>query len=176
MLLMLCFIHLDAQEKWTQQDSVWLQRILSGEEKLQLNEETLKAIRSGTLVSPGYAGETPLLSSDRELPFLKSFDDIAPEEDSEVSPFDLPPSVYLRYGIRIKDSVMPVSCSMMLSDKNVAELKRIAASTPRLSTVDDPSTIRSGVSAGFSFEDILCPIFQPSYRAKKTKREICHCV
>ena len=31
-------------QQWTKKDSVWLQNVLSGKEKLELNPETMKAI------------------------------------------------------------------------------------------------------------------------------------
>ena len=39
----------DAQ--WEKKDSLWLQDVLSGEEKLKLNPETMEAIKSGTFIN-----------------------------------------------------------------------------------------------------------------------------
>ena len=38
-------------QQWTKKDSVWLQNVLSGKEKLELNPETMKAIQSGSLIN-----------------------------------------------------------------------------------------------------------------------------
>ena len=38
-------------QQWTKKDSVWLQNVLSGKEKLELNPETMKAIQSGSFIN-----------------------------------------------------------------------------------------------------------------------------
>ena len=38
-------------QQWTKKDSVWLQNVLSGKEKLELNPETMQAIQSSTIIT-----------------------------------------------------------------------------------------------------------------------------
>lgn len=48
LLLSLGIGHIQAQ--WDKKDSLWLQDVLSGKEKLQLNTETMRAIKGGTFL------------------------------------------------------------------------------------------------------------------------------
>ncbi|MDR2763881.1 MAG: DUF4858 domain-containing protein [Tannerella sp.] len=160
-------VNLCAQEQWTPQDSVWLQRVLSGEEKLQLNEETLKAIQSGLFISPDRKEENRLKPGDRELLILKSFEDAAKRDTDRLSPADLPPFLYLRYFPPQEKSLPATGSFMGFSSRTVAELKKTDKLTPRRSTVNDPATIRSGIYGSFSAESILRTVFWPSCRAEK---------
>ena len=38
-------------QQWTKKDSIWLKKVLSGKEKLELNPEAKKAIESGELTN-----------------------------------------------------------------------------------------------------------------------------
>ena len=40
------------EAQWEKKDSLWLQDVLSGKEKLKLNPETMQAIKSGTFIKP----------------------------------------------------------------------------------------------------------------------------
>ncbi|MDR1103636.1 MAG: DUF4858 domain-containing protein [Tannerella sp.] len=166
LLLIRISVCLCAQEEWTPQDSAWLQRVLSGEEKLQLNEETLKAIQSGTLISTDHPGELRLKPGGGELPILKLFEDVAKRDTDSPSPADLPPFVYLRYLPPLKDSPAKGNTFTAISSRTLAELKALDALTPRRATVNDPSTIRSGVNGSFSAESILRTLFWPDHRAR----------
>ncbi|MDR2470069.1 MAG: DUF4858 domain-containing protein [Tannerella sp.] len=168
------------QEGWTAQDSTWLRRVLSGKEKLQLNEETLKAIRAGTLLSPGFPTRDSLLAIDRELPIISAFGDIASPQTRDTFPSHLPPGVYFLYGLRGNPSLPSSAPSPYVSERdiaaarsnlrfsaqNVEELKRLEKLTPRKATVNDPATLRYG-SFSFSGDDLLQTLFRASHRAKK---------
>ena len=155
-----------AQEGWTSQDSTWLQRVLSGEEPLLLNEETLKAIRAGTLLFPGFSTRDSLLSTGRELPIVDAFDDIASPEARDTFPSHLPPGVYFLYGLTENPSPPTTTSDRYLSVRNTEELKALEKLTPRKSTVDDPTILRYG-SHSFYAEDILQTLFRPTHRARK---------
>jgi hypothetical protein len=152
-------------QEWTKQDSAWLQRVLSGEEKLQLNEKTRRAIEAGTLISTDPAGRQ-MRQSPLEIPIYKSFEGITAPDARRVSPHELPSSVYRLYGLEVKDSIPDATRSTRFYGKTIAELKTLDAQTPRKATVNDNS-IRPGASVGFSSEDLLRTIFWPSHRAKK---------
>ena len=158
-------------QEWTEQDSIWLQRVLNGTEKIQLNEKTLKAIESGAFIHDPYepAVRKQLKPGSIELPIIVSFEGITAPASQHKQPYELPPAAYL---LRIPahiDSLPDASANKVftLSPRQIAELKRLDAITPRIATVDDPTTFRSGASVGFSMEDILRSIFWPSHRAQK---------
>jgi hypothetical protein len=160
---LLPFAGIRAQE-WTKEDSVWLQRVLSGKESLQLNEETRRAIEAGTLIATPET-KMPLRESPSQLPIIKSFEGLT-APDSRLEPHKLPPSVFRQYDMGVTDTVTEIPRNMPMSKNNVAGLKALDRLTPRKATVDDPATLRYGAKA-FSAEDILRSLFRPSHRAKK---------
>ena len=118
-LLLICLSntgYLYAQ--WTEKDSVWLRNILSGKEKLELNPEALKAIRSGTLINT----------------------------EEPVDPKDLPPAVFMLYGMN-----KPLPKVKMLGSFQVSSGIRAEARKP----------------SGISFDDMLQQVFMPSARHKR---------
>ena len=52
-VMLICLRGIDyvSAQQWTKKDSVWLQNVLSGKEKLELNPETMKAIQSGSFIN-----------------------------------------------------------------------------------------------------------------------------
>ena len=153
-------------QEWTVADSLWLQRVLNGKETIRLNIETQKAIESGTLIRNPHILEQ-LYISPVELPFIKSFENITAPESQRIPPHELPVPVYKLYILNHKDTLPKINKNAFtFSAKTMEELKALDKLTPRKSTVDDPTTLRSG-SVGVSFEDIVRSIFWPSHRAKK---------
>lgn len=154
-------------QEWTKKDSIWLKKILSGEEKLQLNDETKKAIESGTLLSPDPYIKEQMKMGQAELPIMKSFEGItAPESRRNKNLQELPPPVYKLYGMDQKDSLPEIKRNATFYGEKISEFKTLEKLTPRKATVDDKSTLRYG-STGFSAEDILRTMFWPSHRAKR---------
>ncbi|GEM_PF-247601 len=100
-----------AQAQWTKQDSLWLQNILSGKEKLKLNEETLKAIESGSLInSDSKPSGTMRMAPKSDLPISKDFSNYIQRNDTthrKVALKDLPPQVFWRYNPPIKIKAVP---------------------------------------------------------------------
>lgn len=92
--------------QWTRQDSLWLQNVLSGKEKLKLNEETLKAIESGSLLNnqPQPSGSMRMAPKSN-LPITKDFSNYIQSNDTthrKVALKDLPPQVLWWYDPPIK--------------------------------------------------------------------------
>jgi len=161
-----------AQDKWTKQDSIWLQRVLSGNQKIQLNDQTKKAIESGTLLSPDPFIKEQMQMKSAELPIMKSFEGItAPESRRKQKPHELPVPVYKQYGMDQKDSLPNATRSTTFYGKTIIELKALDVLTPRKATVDDKTTLRYGAGGGFSAEDILRTIFWPGHRARQKNKK-----
>ncbi|MDR0349420.1 MAG: DUF4858 domain-containing protein [Tannerella sp.] len=173
-LLLLLSLHtglfLYAQGEWTKQDSIQLQRVLSGEETFQLNDAAKKAIESGTLLFSDPYGNDQMKMKSAEWPVMKSFEGItAPESGRKLKPAELPPSVFKLYGMDQKDSLPDATRSTVFYSKTVEELIMLEKLTPRKATVDDKTTLRTG--RGFDAENILRSIFWSSHRAKKRNRK-----
>jgi len=152
-------------QEWTEKDSFWLQRVLNGQEKLQLNDETRKAIESGTLIrNPDVLKQMKI--SPLELLVIKILEGSTLPDNNPKSLSDVPPGVFKLYDFAQKDSLPDVRQATTFNAAIMAELKMLDAATYRKATVNDPFTIRPG-GAGVSFEDILRTIFWPIHRAKK---------
>jgi hypothetical protein len=135
-------VDLCAQE-WSAQDSAWLRRVLSGQEKLQLNDATRKAIREGTLVMPDPAANQPLQLNPSEMPIIRSFADIeAARSQSKTPLMELPPAVLMLYDLDITDPMPDASRSTTFYENTIVMLKILRATTPIKATVNDPFTLR----------------------------------
>lgn len=132
--------------QWTKKDSVWLQNILSGKEKLHLNPETMKAIQSGSLINQEKPANNMILSTPSLI--IKDFSAfIHPVDTGKKMPDyrSMPPSVFMKYGPGYIDE--PLSFKIMRS----------------IIKQEYPHSLSSGISFG----DILDQAFLPSARAKK---------
>lgn len=141
--------------QWTEKDSVWLQNVISGKEKIELNHEALKAIESGTLINTDKPASNmimaPATSSAASL--VKDFSEyVRPEEteknnpDRKVALKDLPPAVFSLYGPN-----KPLPRVKMLGSFQVSPDIRANAVKP----------------SGISFDELLQQVFMPSARHKK---------
>ena len=72
MLTGLLPIQLYAQH-WSEEDSVWLSRVLSGKDTIRVNPEFQKAIREGKLIHMEDEPGQQILEAPSELPLLKHF-------------------------------------------------------------------------------------------------------
>lgn len=155
-LLLICLNGTDyLYAQWTEKDSVWLKKILSGEEKLELNPEAIKAIESGELLNidqpasnmimaPAASPGASVLKDFSEYVRSKEMDDFNP--DRKVALKDLPPAVFMRYGL----------------DKPLPRVKMFG------SFYVPPSVRANAVKpSGRSFDDMLQQVFMPSARAKR---------
>ena len=71
--------------QWTEKDSVWLQNVISGKEKIELNQEALKAIESGTLINSDKPASNMIMapSTSPASYVLKDFSEYVRPEDVE---------------------------------------------------------------------------------------------
>lgn len=74
-VMLICLRGVDyiSAQQWTKKDSVWLQNVLSGKEKLELNPETMKAIQSGSFINLDEPASNMKISPVTPLPILKDF-------------------------------------------------------------------------------------------------------
>lgn len=86
-------------QQWTKKDSVWLQNVLSGKEKLELNPETMKAIRSGSLINMDGPASNMQIAPVAPLPILKDFTEYIQTDSThrKVALKDLPRGVFWLY-------------------------------------------------------------------------------
>ena len=153
-ILLCCFWYTGlVYAQWTEADSLWLQRILSGKEELKLNPETLKQIESGTLINTDIFLKNQEKSAPAEIPLQKDFSEyILPESEQGLpDPWSMPPSVFMRYGLDLP----------LLKDK----YNKAAFQIPQ-SIIDE--SVRP---SGRSFDDMLQNLFSPSFRAKMRNRQ-----
>lgn len=90
-----------AYAQWTKKDSVRLQDILSGKEKLQLDSETMKAIQSGTLINTDKPVGTMKMAPAASVPFYKDFSSYVHRADTGMKVADyrsMPPALFMKYG------------------------------------------------------------------------------
>lgn len=106
-------------QQWTKKDSVWLQNVLSGKEKPVLNEETMKAIRSGSLINLDEPASMMKAAPVQPLPILKDFSEYVQPDSSrrKVAWKDLPPSVFWLYAPP-PGKMLPVYQNMLEAWKN----------------------------------------------------------
>lgn len=138
--------HVKAQ--WTPQDSLWLNRILSGKDTLRLNQETKDAILKGNLLEFDRPHNSPLLQSTPELPLIKDFNEYILSRDSIISRIkwtDLPPELFIRF----YNPIMP-KAKYELSENFKETLER---------------ELRGYVTTpGYDFVHALNMVFSPEYR------------
>ena len=145
-------------------DTAWLRRARSGE--LELNEETLRAIRSGSLLSPASAAPA-LRHSPADLPLVISFDSIRPTGGPTARPDQLPPAVYRLYEpAALPQPTVPMG-SYMLSAATVSDLRALRRIGLRRAGHVAQGMLPMGLSIPVNFENMLRFVFWPSYRAKK---------
>ena len=86
-------------QQWTKKDSAWLQNVLSGKEKLELNPETMKAIQSGSLINLDEPTSEMKMAPVTPLPILKDFTEYIQTDSTnrKKAPKDLPPGVFWLY-------------------------------------------------------------------------------
>ena len=141
--------------QWTEKDSLWLENILSGKEKLELAPEVKKAIESGTFIDmKNHRQELSLPPS--QYTILKEFEGIGIPDTMQkhIDYRRMPPSVFSLY-------FMPDSFGMN-------ELQSFYIPTqPGASYA--PTGL--GLVIVFSAEDAMRYIFWPSHRAKKRNRK-----
>ena len=86
-------------QQWTKKDSIWLKKVLSGKEKLELNPEAKKAIESGELINLEEPVSHMKLAPTEKLPVTQDFSEyIRPDTiKRKVALKQLPPAVFWLY-------------------------------------------------------------------------------
>lgn len=100
-------------------DSVWLQNVLSGKEKLELNPETMKAIQSGSFINLDEPASDMKMSPVTPLPILKDFTEYIQTDSThrKIALKDLPPGVFWLYAPP-PGKFLPVYKNMLETWKN----------------------------------------------------------
>lgn len=154
LILLICLPTIgNIHAQWTEKDSLWILDILSGKEKVRLNQETLKAIESGTLIGVDKSILEPI-SAPTQLPITKYFEGILPP-DTSISAIDfskLPVSVFVQFGP--KAVLIEELGSFLITPK---ERDTLISLTPQVAT--------------FNAENITRTIFWKSHRAKMRNRK-----
>lgn len=141
--------------QWTEKDSVWLQNVISGKVKIELNQEAIEAIESGTLINMDKPASNMIMApaSSPASSVLKDFSEyVRPEDVEESNPNrkvalkDLPPAVFRLYGMN-----KPLPRVKMLGSFHVSSDIRENGRKP----------------SGISFDDMLQQVFMPSARSKR---------
>lgn len=100
-VMLICLRGVDyiSAQQWTKKDSVWLQNVLSGKEKLELNPETMKAIQSGSFINLDEPASNMKISPVTPLPILKDFTEYIQTDSAyrKKALKDLPPGVFWLY-------------------------------------------------------------------------------
>jgi hypothetical protein len=144
--------------QWSKEDSVWLDKVLSGKETIKLNPDVLKAIESGTLLNTDIITPSEQMkTAPGHIPINKDFTEyLSPgkiqkdmEEARDVDPFSMPPAVFMRYGPEI----------FLQKDKFNAFM------------IPDRIKENAARPSGHSFDDALRSIFSPSFRARERNRK-----
>ena len=106
-------------QQWTKKDSVWLQNVLSGKEKLELNPETMKAIQSGSFINLDEPASDMKMSPVTPLPILKDFTEYIQTDSTyrKIALKDLPPGVFWLYAPP-PGKFLPVYKNMLEAWKN----------------------------------------------------------
>lgn len=160
---------LSVQAQWTKQDSVQLQRFLSGEDELQLNDNAVKSIRFG-MPKEEMPHFEPVMSLDKPgLRFKEDLPDIFSDSLARYKQYLKlrPYSIFTRYD---EDPIhAPDNCfSRSWADKiypflnNPYDPRMQRVSTGRHS--DDPAGF--GIGYTFSMEDVLQYLFSKKGRAR----------
>lgn len=166
--------------QWTPTDSVWLHNVLTGKEELRLNDETMRAIRSGSLINPGKPSSS-FLQAPLEFPLARTFELKPPtikNITNGLNPDSLDPYLYFKYFF-IFANLPPIAETKLIPgfDMRGVNLKKKPL---------DPVDPRQGVTImrpygehpfGISiivpvdFNDVLSRIFSPTYRRRMYNRE-----
>lgn len=93
-----------AQQQWTAQDSLWLKRVLAGQDTVKLDSEVRRAIERGELINAEPVG-TPQLAPHADPPITKDFSEYIGTDQNphrKVPLNKLPPQVFWHHNPRFK--------------------------------------------------------------------------
>jgi hypothetical protein len=159
-------------QNWSKDDSVWIKNYIEGKE-LKINEETLKAIKEGTLIAPPWMKD----ENGNFKNLIKDFEDAAKLDSTHierVDPLSMPPAVFALYVLYMdKVDSLNAEHTIMLSQDEKEKLGKIVPSdaSQTLSLMHSQIRGQTGYVGGFDFNDILSSIFSPQYRRLKYNRK-----
>ena len=93
-----------AQQTWTAKDSLWLQRVLAGQDTVRLDPEVKRAIERGELINAEPVG-TPQMAPHADPPITKDFSEYIGTDQNphrKVPLNKLPPQVFWHHNPRFK--------------------------------------------------------------------------
>ena len=180
-LLLFCFqqTHALYAQQWTKEDSVWLNKVLSGKQELRLKPEVEKAIKEGNLLNMdkrSYINQ--MKSAPTQLPITKDFSSyvkptgepyIRDTATHKINLDSITPSMYMKYyGPKIVPQVELGSFSLEgLENYEIP---------PKFYFTTDPLNKGGGSGSGgasktFGAAEALEWIFSPAARAKARNRK-----
>jgi hypothetical protein len=167
--------------QWTPTDSLWLQNVLTGKEELRLNEETMRAIRSGSLINLGNPSSS-FLQAPLEFPLARTFG-IKAESikniQSGLNPDSLDPYLYFKYSFIFADlppivEKKPIPGFDMRGvnfTKNPLNPVEANRGVTIMQTYGERPFEGISVRVTMDFNDLLSRIFSPTYRRRMYNRE-----
>lgn len=183
--LFVCLFPKIAYAQWTEADSLHLQDLLSGREKIRLNPEFQRSIENGTFLSTDRPTE-PMISSPLQLPITSDFSEYIQCDTFrlKVNSDSITPAAYLLQNFKSPASLSVrkqayTSANPLIRNGEIRFGKlpvygKITTGNLFLEDVKDGQH-RGGFLAtiriNFSAEDILETIFWKSARAKKRNRK-----
>ncbi|MDR0429273.1 MAG: DUF4858 domain-containing protein [Tannerellaceae bacterium] len=189
LLLFICIHHSGSlYAQWTKKDSLWLKDVLSGKQQIQLNPETMEAIKSGNLINADKPMMQPL-SAPPILPISKNFD-LQPVDTIDEKVIDythMPPDVFILR--KIESTLNPDTVKMLkegafampdLKDKNRIQIGNTPITVAAQATNIYNENVKDGQKRGgftgsailrFSVNDILMGIFSKTERNKRRNRK-----
>lgn len=158
-----------ANAQWSKQDSVRLQRFLSGEEELKLNDNAVKSIRFG-IPKEQLPGFEPMMSTEKPvLQFKEDLPDIFTDSLAKYRqmPTLHPYTIFTRYNedpIHAPDNCFSRSWASKLypNNQNAFDIHMQRVSAGRNSS----SPIGPGISFQADFNHILSYLFSKRYRTQ----------
>lgn len=142
---------LSAQE-WTKKDSIWLQNVLSGKEKIQLNPETQKAIKEGSFLNTKPVGKQQISKSSL-FPIQQDFSNYVHPEYKEKLPDNRPrtPNALMHLSLPSSTQIHTDVVPAFILPKSIAKEGR--------------------KPTGISFNDILTNLLVPRERKRQKARK-----
>jgi len=170
--------------QWTEEDSIWLENVLSGNEQIRLNPETLKAIEKGKFLNTDEP-DNQLLAVPPILPILKEFNGVGIADTGlyEIDSGSIPPSLFAKYrkeldSLRVNKYAFTFHKPLVEKEEfQIANLPVTVSAGARnifSDEVKDGQRHGAGVvtlKSRFSLDDILLFLFSKKERDKRRNRK-----
>jgi hypothetical protein len=164
-LFLIFFCAFSMAQEWSKEDSIWLRKVLEGNEEIEINEETKKAIEDGRLIAP-----SRLRNNDNELnrELMRDFDNAGKPDSIRIrgfDPYSMPPAVYALYVLYLEklDSIFHIE-SVMLSPEERKKLEALLPTGTLQSLYSRTNDYTPGGGITTDFNHLLSMIFSSRYR------------